>query len=345
MPSDHRFNRRRFLENSVAAAGAAGAALGGMPALAAAAPSDAPSPAPTNAPAQTGKRAADSSADRLPCGMLGKVKISRLMLGGNLVSGCMHARDLHYVTSLFRAYVTEEKMLQTLKLAEEHGINTVFETGANFVRKYNEKYGGHMQFIPSIHPSLNQDEQALKDEIKGHIDSGAVAMYVWGAAGDMLVRVGAIDRVAKAVELAKAHGLPVGVGGHSLQVPMACEKHKVPCDFYVKTLHRDDYPSATPKELRKEYIWLDGGKGWYDNMWCINPEETVDFMRTVTKPWIAFKVLAAGAILPVQGFAHAFRSGADFIAVGMFDFQIKENCELVRRLGNPERRRDRPWRA
>ena len=337
MPSDHRFDRRRFLGDSLAAAGAAGVVLGAKPALAAEAPSD--------APAEAGKRAAEPSADRLPCGMLGKVKVSRLMLGGNLVSGCMHARDLHYVTSLFRAYVTEEKMLQTLKLAEEHGINTVFETGANFVRKYNEKYGGHMQFIPSIHPSLNQDEQAMKDEIKQQLDSGAVAVYVWGVAGDSLVRVGAIDRIAKAVELAKAHGVPVGVGGHSLQVPMTCEKHKVPCDFYVKTLHRDDYPSATPKELRKEYGWLDGGKGWYDNMWCINPEETVEFMRAVTKPWIAFKVLAAGAILPEQGFAHAFRSGADFIAVGMFDFQIQQNCELVRRLGNPERKRDRPWRA
>ena len=81
--------------------------------------------------------------------------------------------------------------------------------------------------------------------------------------------------------MAKKHGLPVGVGGHSLQVPIQCEKAGVPCDFYVKTLHSDDYPSATPKELRKEFIWLDGGKGWYDNMWCINPEETIEFMKTV----------------------------------------------------------------
>ena len=53
--------------------------------------------------------------------MLGKAKISRLMLGGNLVSGFMHARDLRYVSTLFRAYVTEEKMMQTFKLAEQHG--------------------------------------------------------------------------------------------------------------------------------------------------------------------------------------------------------------------------------
>ena len=168
--------------------------------------------------------------------------------------------------------------------------------------------------------------------------SGAFPAIAWSKSG-------AVDLLAKAVELAKSHGLPVGVGGHSLQVPMACEKHKVPCDFYVKTLHSDNYPSATPKHLRKEFIWLGGGEGWYDNMWCINPEETVEFMKTVTKPWLAFKVLAAGAFYPRQGFAYAFKSGADFIAVGMFDFQIKQNCELVPRLVRREQKRERPWRA
>ena len=80
-------------------------------------------------------------------------------------------------------------------------------------------------------------------------------------------------------------------------------------------------------------------------MWCINPEETVEFMKTVTKPWIAFKVLAAGAILPRQGFSHAFKNGADFIAVGMFDFQIKENCEIATKVVRAFQDRERPWRA
>lgn len=90
---------------------------------------------------------------------------------------------------------------------------------------------------------------------------------------------------------------------------------------------------------------LDGGKGWYDNMWCINPEETAEFMKTVTKPWVAFKVLAAGAIPPKVGFAHAFDNGADFIAVGMFDFQVKEDCEICRDAVAKAQKRQRPWRA
>jgi hypothetical protein len=325
-------NRRDFLSRSLAVAGTLMAIESGS-GVQAAEPANA-EPQPSASPAGT-----------VPCGMLGNARISRVLLGGNLVSGCMHSRDLHYVGQLFRAYATEQKILETLKLAEAHGINTVFETGGSFVEKYNREYQGHMQFIPHIEVDVTQSEEALKDHIKRQADSGAVALYVWGVASDQLVKAGAIDRLAKAVELAKRHNLPVGVGGHSLLVPMECEKRQVPCDFYVKTFHADDYPSATPKELRKEFIWLTGGKGWYDNMWCINPEETTAFMKTVTKPWIAFKVLAAGAIPPRQGFSHAFKNGADFIAVGMFDFQIKENCEIATKVVRAFKDRERPWRA
>jgi len=202
-----------------------------------------------------------------------------------------------------------------------------------------------MQFIPHIRVDLGQSETSLKDHIQKQVDSGAVALYVWGVAADRLVQAGDIDGIGKAVELAKKHDLPVGVGGHSLLVPMACEKHRVPCDFYVKTLHSDDYPSATPKESRKEFVWLDGGEGWYDNMWCINPEETIEFMKTMTKPWLAFKVLAAGAFYPRDGFKYAFNGGADFIAVGMFDFQIEQNCEQVRKEIRRAQKRERPWQA
>ncbi len=341
MPEEKTVNRRRFINQSLAAVGTAGIAA------AAAASNPTPPAAPTVKPREkpAGKAATESGTAKLPLATLGKARISRVLLGGNLISGFMHSRDLRYVNELFRAYATEEKILETLRAAEEHGINTVFETGANFVQRYNRERGGHMQFIPHIKVDIGDSDKALTAHIQQQVDSGAVALYVWGISADQLVMNNMVDRLAKAVELAKKHDLPVGVGGHSLQVPMQCEKHGVPCDFYVKTLHRDDYPSAIPKELRKEFIWYRGGKGYYDNMWCLNPEETVAFMKTVTKPWIAFKVLAAGAYLPRDGFQFAFKSGADCIAVGMLDFQIKANCELAGQLIRRNQKRARPWCA
>jgi hypothetical protein len=112
----------------------------------------------------------------------------------------------------------------------------------------------------------------------------------------------------------------------------------------MKTLHRDDYWSATPKDQRVEFNVDTNSPHDHDNIWCIRPEETIAFMRTVPVPWIAFKVLAAGAIHPSVGFRFAFESGADFICVGMFDFQVTEDAVIARKvLSGVERQR--PWRA
>lgn len=338
MPQSDQPTRRDFLNQSLAAAAGVGAVAAGK-AMAASA-----DPAPA-APANSANPALSSLATRMPYATIGKVKLSRIMVGGNLVSGYMHCRDLKYVNALFKAYVTEQKMMETLALAEKCGINTVFETGIDFVKKYNDRYNGKMQILPHIEVDKDQAESELKDHIKKQVDTGAVALYVWGVSSDKCMATGHPEKIARAVELAKLHNLPVGVGSHSLLVPQAMEKMKAPVDFYVKTLHSDNYPSATPKELRKEFIWITGGKGWYDNMWCINPEETIEFMKTVAKPWVAFKVLAAGAFQPQEGFNYAFKNGADLIAVGMFDFQIQANCSLAVRVIRDHEKRERPWMA
>ncbi|MHC4175733.1 MAG: hypothetical protein ACYST5_22710, partial [Planctomycetota bacterium] len=84
---------------------------------------------------------------------------------------------------------------------------------------------------------------------------------------------------------------------------------------------------------------------YHDNMFCHNYEETVAFMQDVKVPWIAFKVLAAGAIDAEEGFKLAFSSGADFICVGMFDFQVKQDAELARKTIAESKNRKRPWIA
>jgi len=65
----------------------------------------------------------------------------------------------------------------------------------------------------------------------------------------------------------------------------------------------------------------------------------------VEKPWIAFKILAAGAIRPDSGFRYALQNGADFICVGMFDFQVEANARLVTNLVPQFERREREWIA
>jgi len=47
-------------------------------------------------------------------------------MGCNLIGGWAHARDLIYSDTLFKAYNNERKIIETLYLAEQAGINTVF---------------------------------------------------------------------------------------------------------------------------------------------------------------------------------------------------------------------------
>ncbi len=84
---------------------------------------------------------------------------------------------------------------------------------------------------------------------------------------------------------------------------------------------------------------------FHDNLWCDSHEATAAFMREVKVPWIAFKVLAAGAIGVEEGLKYAFESGADFVCLGMFDFQVKEDAELAYEVIAASKNRERPWLA
>ena len=266
------------------------------------------------------------SSSSIPTGRIGNLTVSRLIIGENQFSGWSHSRDLKYLRDLFKAYSTEDRILQTLQQAEEAGVNAIIGSGSSYMKKYWSERGGKMQWIAQVHPKVND----LTTNIKQAIDNGAVGAYVQGGVGDSFVKGGRVDLLGEAVEFTKSQGVIAGIGGHSVEVPIAVEKAGIEADFYMKTLHHSNYWSATPKEQRVDFNVDSGGAHDHDNIWSIAPERTIDLMRSVTRPWIAFKVLAAGAIHPREGFKYAFDNGADFICVGMFDFQVREDAIIAR---------------
>jgi hypothetical protein len=68
-------------------------------------------------------------------------------------------------------------------------------------------------------------------------------------------------------------------------------------------------------------------------------------MGTLSEPWIAFKVLAAGAITPEIGLNYAFTNGADFVCLGMYDFQIVEDVNIALDALGKAQNRQRGWMA
>lgn len=77
----------------------------------------------------------------------------------------------------------------------------------------------------------------------------------------------------------------------------------------------------------------------------MDPEGTIRFFQELERPWIAFKVMAAGAIHPKAGYKYAFENGADFCAVGMFDFQVGENVQIANAVIKATANRERAWMA
>jgi hypothetical protein len=338
-----RTDRRRFFQTALAGTAGAGALLSIEEKVLLAQTVDGGSPPPPPA-----KPTYDGPA--LETGKLGSLTISRVVMGGNLIGGFAHSRDLTYVSRLLREYNTDEKIYDTLALAEACGINTIqLNTGMySKVEAYRKERGGKIQAILCVDAEF-EDPSKVHDQVQEMVARGVSAMYTHGMQTDGCVMDGHLDRVAKVVEIVHSAGIPSGIGAHSLETPIAAEKAGIPADFYVKTYHPDTYWSASPPEARDEWCWYrpysQDHDGYHDNIFCVNPKRTEEVFQAIEKPWFAFKVMAAGALNPQTGFTAAYQAGADFIIAGMFDFQVKDDVEIAVKALKRSKERPRVWRA
>jgi len=303
------FSRRRFMEKSLAISSGIAAGLSLEQQALTGKLNASPSPPET-----------EETSVGLPKGKIGHVEISRLICGGNLFHGAAHSRNIMYVGPLMRSYNTPEKIMDTLEICEENGINTAIMSGRDdttqFLNRYRRERGGKIQWI-----AQSYNRQGQLNCVRTAVDNGAVGFFIQGVDGDRFVREGRLDLISRIVSLAKQNGLIAGVGGHTLNVAKTLEKEGLEVDFYFKTFNNMNY--SCPE----------------------SPEEVASYMKTIAKPWIAFKVLGAGIVKPPEGFELSLRMGADFLCVGMFDFQVAEDAVLIKKILASGIQRERPWRS
>jgi hypothetical protein len=300
--------RRDMLRNSL---GLSGAILGGIGLEQKALLAQAANQLPTHSEAE-------EPITGLPRGKFGKYEVSRLIIGGDPVSGIAHAGELVYQQEFMLKYFTSEKILETLALAEQNGINTLLMRADDRIishyTRYTKERGGKLHWIATSAPEQGDPVENAKRAR----DNGAIAMYLHGGLADRLVKAGKVDEIGKIVEGFKKTGIMGGIGAHLIDTSRACVTAGLDPDFFMMTINRVNY-------------------------YCSEAAEVLAFMRSIKKPWIAFKVLGAGRVKAQEGFHLAFRSGGDFIAVGMFDWQVRQNAAMVKEMFTKGIERDRDW--
>jgi len=231
---------------------------------------------------------------------------------------------------LARAYLTEDKQMQILQMAENCGVTTFqgHPVMLPLLKKYWDRGIGKIKFISDC------GWGSFETMAKQSLDGGAISGYCQGQNADRLVAQGDFKAIEAGLDVFRKAGLPAGIGAHNIATLKACVANGLIPDFWMKTTHHHNYWSARPGEPER------------DNIYCRDPEETIKFFETRKEPYIAFKVLAAGAIPPADGIRFGLEAaGGDFICLGMFDFNMIEDVNIfnntMANLGN----RKRAWCA
>ncbi len=258
--------------------------------------------------------------------------ISRLVAGGNPIGGWSYGTPK--LTQHMLSYFTTERITEFILRCEREGINAWQSHYSEKVRDAllaARERGSGMQWIllTSAADGILKDAAALKP----------IAVCHHGGAGDRLCRTGKQDAVHDFVKRVHDMGVLAGVSTHNPDFLARYEDAGWENDFYMACFY---YLTRTPEEKRKvlsEEIW--------ERHIFIrsDPQRMVARIRAVSKPCLAYKILAAGhactdAAAVDRAFAYAYGNikPADGVIVGMypvFSDEIREDADLTRKYGAP----------
>jgi len=268
----------------------------------------------------------------LPTVRLGDKDVTRLICGGNPVSGISHfTNEMDW--DMLR-YYTMPRLQQLLDECWRQGINTVQTRGdRHTMRMYLEhrENGGRMQWIAQTASEFSD----IYANIHQICDYEPIAIYHHGTHTDNSWHAGQIDQVADYLKAIHDRGLPAGIGTHIPEVVMYAEEHRWETDFYMTCFYNlaRSYKSA-PAVDRDAYA-----KDAYPDG---DPDRMTAIVRQVAKPCLGFKIMAANrkcsspeSVRAAFEYAVANIKPIDAVVVGMFpkySNQVEENAQYVREI-------------
>jgi len=256
-------------------------------------------------------RAAEGGDAPKPGGMpkiqLGKLEVSRLILGSNPFFGFAHGNPYASPEDM-KAYYTRERIMAVLDAAAAQWITAVwtpcYDEWVTLWKEYRDKGGKLRTWIGQ------PDRMPIEKEILTAVKNGAKAVCIQGMRIDDQVNAGQWETIRGWLELIRSHGLPAGMATHGVKTHLVAEEKGLPADFYHQTMYRpDDY-------VRPGF------------------DESLATIEKLEKPVVAYKVLGAGRILPKDALPEVLRRlrRKDGICIGMFPRdkdQLAEDAALM----------------
>jgi hypothetical protein len=274
--------------------------------------------------------AAAGSAPGVPLVPFGPHRISRLIVGGNPVSGNSHVSPALDVE--MRDYFTAARVQSLLSGCERAGINTWQSRGDRYIlRMLNEHRlaGGRLQWIAQTASELAD----IPGNIRAIADAGAMGIYHHGTATDRFWKAGKIEQARDRLKVMRDAGVRVGLGTHIPEVIDYAEEKDWDVDFYMTSVYNLG-------RTREECERLNGGpvQGEY-----FRHEDRIPMLERVkrtARTCLIFKIYGASRNCETMArkrealdLVFRYAKPHDAIVVGMFpkqSDQVRENCELLK---------------
>jgi hypothetical protein len=265
----------------------------------------------------------------LPAVPFGPHSVSRLIVGGNPISGNSHVSS--QLSTEMRDYFTVVNAKKLLADCERAGINTwLARADRHIMRLLNEyrREGGRIQWIAMT--ALEYGD--LRVNLREASAMQPIAIYLHGAQTDRYWAAGKIDQAYEDLKAIRQTGALVGLGTHIPEVVDYVESKGWDLDFYMACVYNI---SRNPEEAAK----VAGHKVEREFFWDADREKMLSRVRKVSKTCLIFKVYGATRQCATAAsrqaaidLAFKYAKPRDAVVVGMFpkyQEQVNENCRLV----------------
>jgi len=266
--------------------------------------------------AEAGKRL----KGKLPAIKLGKLEVSRLILGSNPFFGFAH-RGGKKLAEAMKAYYTDERICAVLDAAAALGVTAVaappYPRWLKLYRHYLDRGGKLRTWIAQPDP----DPRRMRRAITAAAEGGAKAVFIQGARADDQFERKGFATLRGWLELIRGLKLPAGIASHRHDTHVEYQRRKLPADFYFQCFFRP---------VGGQYRMAD------------REANVAAIGKIQTTPVVGYKILGAGRLPPKEAFAYAFGHlrRKDGVCVGIYPPEkqdmLAEDAALTAALSKPK---------